>query len=139
MRRRIEALAVVDPLVRSPGRVKVGGASEASGSPTRQTFPLSGRPRVWIPPEPSQLDGGYILTPDDEQWIGASWRRRSEAAQRRACAAIRDGISPRRATRLVPNAEHIPALGPAEGIPLSRPRLSPILRAHYVYTETGLC
>lgn len=70
-------------------------------------------------------DGGYILTPDDEQWIEASWRRRSEAAQRGACAAIRDGISHASYKTRAERCSTSPALGRRRAFPLSRPKLSP--------------
>jgi hypothetical protein len=69
-------------------------------------------------------DDGYILTPRDKQWIETTWRRRSDEEQRRACAAIRDGVPmPNYKTPSV-RCSTSPALDWRKAFPLRRLRLS---------------
>jgi hypothetical protein len=84
-------------------------------------------------------DGGYILTPSDKQWIEATWRRRSEAEQRRACAVIRDGVSDAELQDAFSTLQHIPRLGLAQDIPTEEAEALAFLRAGYAYTETEIC
>jgi hypothetical protein len=84
-------------------------------------------------------DGGYILTLSDKQWIEATWRRRSEAEQRRGCAAIRDGVSDAELRDAFRRLQHVPRLGLAAGIPTDETAAFAFLRAGYAHTETELC
>ena len=84
-------------------------------------------------------DGGYILTPDDKQWVETSWRGRTEAEQRGACAAIRNGISQAELQDAYQTLQHIPRLGLAKGIPTEQTEAVAFLRARFAYTETELC
>jgi hypothetical protein len=86
-----------------------------------------------------QENGGYILTPQDKQWIEASWRRRSEAGQRHACAAIRDGLSGAELQDAYRKLQQVPRLGLAQGIPTGETEALAFLRAGYAYTEIELC
>jgi hypothetical protein len=84
-------------------------------------------------------DDGYILTPRDKKWIESTWRRRSVAEQRRACAAIRDGVSDAEIQDAFRTLQHIPRLGLAEGIPTEESEAVAFLRAEWAYTKTELC
>jgi hypothetical protein len=86
-----------------------------------------------------QEDGGYVLTPQDKQFIEASWRRQSEAERRYACAAIRDGVSDAELQYAYWTLQQIPRRGLAEGIPTEETEALAYLRAGWAYTATELC
>jgi hypothetical protein len=106
------------------------GASRDRASPRIPTVDDTTRPPA---------DGGYILTPRDKQWIEATWRRRSEAEQWRACAAIRDGVSEAELQGAFLTLQHIPRLGLAASIPTQEFEALAFLRAGWAYTNTELC